>query len=568
MKRLRVLALVCCAILLVSCTSDRLTGFSPAPSTIGTPGAPSASSVPTVLILDGSGSMTETDAPGPRIDAAKTAARALVEALPDTSTIALQTYGITTGSAPEDKADGCRDVTLLLSLRPLDREAMNTAIASIAPSGYTPISLALQTAADQLPADDTAQAIVLVSDGEETCDTPPCDTATQLKQARPGLTISTVGFKVDGAAAEQLRCIAELTGGIYVQAANADQLAARLMATQNIDQANTSLSSTGLGGIDLGTPITEIRDRYPDFPAASNSGTTTVTWIDCDFTFIDGTLNAIAPREGGRTIDGVTIGDSVTKATALYGDPLSTTTDNRDTTTVIFDADPTTDNAYQMTIEGFTDTGATLTGTITSIILCRCKPQANTSPTRPAGVSEATVLNMTFPPGTCGSETRGWKHDVPITVRDGRGEAMTASGEFGGASISGAELAGWLDADGDGTEDAVVAFNCFGSTFAMCCAGRSSNLKFVRVFDFSNPNTPGPIGDTITGGESVERGDSHGRRIDQVRIDGGSLITEEQLIYPHAVESVADLGHPPDATIEVTHQFTDGRWVSTERVIR
>ncbi|UXA20588.1 VWA domain-containing protein [Mycobacterium sp. SMC-4] len=359
---------------------------------------PSASSVPTVLILDGSGSMTETDAPGPRIDAAKTAARALVEALPDASTIALQTYGITTGSAPEDKADGCRDVTLLLSLRPLDREAMNTAIASIAPSGYTPISLALQTAADQLPADDTAQAIVLVSDGEETCDTPPCDTATQLKQARPGLTISTVGFKVDGAAAEQLRCIAELTGGIYVQAANADQLAARLMATQNIDQANTSLSSTGLGGIDLGTPIADIRATHPGFPQASDTGTTTVTWIDCDFTFIDGVLNAIAPRNGGRTIDGVTRGTDIQVMADLYGEPVSV---DAATNTVIYRADGTDRDskaAYRVRVNDFAESAGRVYGRVGTIVLCLCAPQQAGSWTDP-------VVIVT--PGSVGSAKLG-----------------------------------------------------------------------------------------------------------------------------------------------------------------
>ncbi|MCB0928216.1 MAG: VWA domain-containing protein [Mycobacterium sp.] len=200
-------------------------------------------SVPTVLILDASGSMTEADAPGPRIDAAKTAAHGLLKALPDDSTLGLLAYGT----------------------------AMGSAIDAISPSGYTPISRALQTGADALP--DGATAIVLVSDGEDTCDTPPCDTATNLKKTHPGLTISTVGFKVDGTAADQLRCIAETTGGVFVQAANADQLAARLLATQNIDQANQSLSATGIFGINLGTNITDIRTTHPDFPDATTTGT-------------------------------------------------------------------------------------------------------------------------------------------------------------------------------------------------------------------------------------------------------------------------------------------------------
>jgi len=55
--------------------------------------------VPTVLVLDGSGSMSTEDAAGPRIDAAKTAAHTLIGAPPDEASIGLQTYGTTTGFA-------------------------------------------------------------------------------------------------------------------------------------------------------------------------------------------------------------------------------------------------------------------------------------------------------------------------------------------------------------------------------------------------------------------------------------------------------------------------------------
>lgn len=562
MRPSSILVLVACAALLAGCASDRLTGFSPT-----SPTEVPVSTVPTVLILDGSGSMTQPDAPGPRIDAAKAAAHGLIRALPDTATIGLQTYGTTVGSNPEDKSAGCRDVTTLIPLGLLDRDAMNAGVDAISPSGYTPISLALQAAAAQLPADDTPQAVVLVSDGEETCDTPPCDVAAQLKKTHPGLTISTVGFKVDGPAADQLRCIAEGTGGIFVDAANADQLAARLLATQNIDKANNSLSSTGIGGIDLGSSIDEIRTKHGDFPDATSTGTVTVIWHDCDFTFTNGVLDAISPHNGGRTIDGVTAGDPVAKAAELYGNPLTATENGDGTTTVIFDADPHGDSAYRITATDFAEVNGALSGTIKNIVLCRCKPKI---PTKPSGVTEDTVRGMTFPAGACGDSSFGWHNTVPITVRDGEGEARDSSGEFAGASITDPKLVGWLDANGDGTEDAVVAFTCFGSPFDMCCAGRTSMMEFVGVFDFSRPTPPNPVGATIMPGISPVRGQSYGesRRIDQVRIDGSAVITEEKLVYPDTSGATADLGYSPYATIEVTHRFTDGQWVSTERVVR
>ncbi len=326
--------------------------------------------------------MTQADAPGSRIDAAKAAAHGLIDALPDPSMIALETYGTTTGSAEADKAAGCRDVTSLIPLGPLNRAVIGKAIDGIVPSGYTPLSLALQSAADQLPADTTPQAVVLVSDGEDTCDTPPCDTAAQLKKSHPGLTISTVGFKVDGPAADQLRCIADATGGLFVQAANSDQLAARLLATQNLDEAAASLTNTGAFGIRLGTTLADIRAQHPDFPAADQTGAVTVVWRDCDFGFVDGMVDFIRPHNGGRTIDGLAAGASVAEAGQLYGAPLATA-QSGNTTSVIFDADPNADTAYRMDVASFADTNGTLSGTITSITLCRCKPRPSAATSGP-----------------------------------------------------------------------------------------------------------------------------------------------------------------------------------------
>lgn len=330
--------------------------------------------IPTALILDASGSMTETDAPGPRIDAAKDAAVALIDALPGDARVALLTYGTGTGSAEADKPIGCNDVKTLIPLGPLDRTAATAQISAIAPSGYTPISLALHRAADQLPADDSAQAIVLLSDGEDRCDMPPCETAASLKQSRPGLTISTVGFKTDGPASDELACIARVTDGMFVQADNAAQLAARLVAVQNVDHAKTSLTGDGIDGIRLGQPIDEIRANRPDFPAVSTSGEFTVTYIDCDFGFADGVLDSIAPNSGGRTIDGVTVGSELSRMTELYGEPAVVDAADR---RVFYRADPGNRGSrigYRIDVDDFAERGGTVHGTVGRIVLCRCLP--------------------------------------------------------------------------------------------------------------------------------------------------------------------------------------------------
>lgn len=382
----RSLAAVLAGLLLLSaCSADTGSGVDAEPA-----------AVPTVLILDGSGSMNQNDAPGPRMDAAKAAAHELVTAFPDDAIIGLNTYGTATGSAPSDKTASCQDVTTLVPLGPLERAGMDTAIDGIAPSGYTPISLALQSAAKQLPADDSARAIVLVSDGEETCDIPPCDTASQLKEERPGLTISTVGFKVDGPAADQLRCIADVAGGLFVQAANAKQLAARLLATQNIDEANSSLSATGIHGINLGDTVEDIRAKHRDFPDSLSGGRVVLIWRDCDFGFNDGILEYIDPHGRARTIDGIGVGYPVGAATELYGQPLSAVANRDGTIAFSYDADPGGDAAYQITVH----TSGLQTGTIESIVLCRCKPQIAPSSSGPEEIVLKPVdTNGTVMPG-------------------------------------------------------------------------------------------------------------------------------------------------------------------------
>ncbi len=333
--------------------------------------------VPTVLILDASGSMTTPDAPGPRIDAAKTAAKSLATAMPDDAHLALVTYGTGTDSSPQAQTAGCQDVTTLLPLGPLDRPALDTAIDALKPSGYTPISLALEQATGLLPTDGAKQAIVLVSDGEDTCGRPPCDVAAQLHTQHPGLAISTVGFRTDGPASDQLACIANTTGGMFVQADNANQLAARLIATQDIQAAKASLSSTGFNGIDLGTSADDIRKANTDFPDVAATGRVVVVWRDCDFTFLDGVLDAIDPHDGGRTIDGITTGSKVSEAIEFYGQPLGPAQQDAGKDWLTFLADKVKGFGYRMAVDGYNSTGTNATGTITRIVLCRCAPHTN-----------------------------------------------------------------------------------------------------------------------------------------------------------------------------------------------
>ena len=180
---------------------------------------------PVMVVLDASGSMKEqVTGGGTKMVAAKDAVHTLVKQLPDEASMGLAVYGTATGSSEAEKAAGCKDVKVVHDVGPLDRSALNTAVDGVRPRGYTPIGQSLRTAADALPAEGP-RSIVLVSDGEDTCAPPdPCEVAEELAQRGVDLRIHAVGFDVDGAARQQLSCVAQVTGGEYVDAKDAGSL--------------------------------------------------------------------------------------------------------------------------------------------------------------------------------------------------------------------------------------------------------------------------------------------------------------------------------------------------------
>ncbi|MHC1788625.1 vWA domain-containing protein [Solidesulfovibrio sp.] len=183
------------------------------------------------LVLDASGSMAARLPSGERkIDAAKKAVTDILAGLPVADAVALRVYGHQSETARRD----CLDTALLVPFGPAgqSRPAATTALADVAPRGYTPITYALKRAAEDfkgLPAGP--HRIVLISDGKETCPGDPCALAAALAKADAELVIHVVGFAVDAAAGSQLQCIAEATGGTYHGAQNAAELAAALAQT-------------------------------------------------------------------------------------------------------------------------------------------------------------------------------------------------------------------------------------------------------------------------------------------------------------------------------------------------
>ncbi len=179
------------------------------------------------IVLDVSGSMRSSLGSQVKIDAAKSAIRQTVAGLPDGSVVALRYYGHRV--AQERKDESCRDTELVVQFQPLDKPRFLSALDKAVPRGQTPIAYSLQQAAQDFGApSDEERAMILVSDGIETCGGDPLATVRDLTAKGFKVKVHTIGFDVDAAARAQLEAISGATGGEYFDARSASALAETL----------------------------------------------------------------------------------------------------------------------------------------------------------------------------------------------------------------------------------------------------------------------------------------------------------------------------------------------------
>ena len=193
-----------------------------------------ATQVNVELIMDSSGSMAaQTDDGEPRIDAAKRVLNQVIDAIPVDRAelnVGFRVFGHQGDNTEAGRAESCQSSDLTVPVDGVDPDALREQVANYAPVGWTPIGLSLERAAADFPAasETVTNAIILVTDGLETCDSDPCAIATALKESDAAVTVYVVGLGLD---AEELRitgCIAENTGGQIVGAQNAGELSAAL----------------------------------------------------------------------------------------------------------------------------------------------------------------------------------------------------------------------------------------------------------------------------------------------------------------------------------------------------
>jgi len=182
-----------------------------------------------VLVMDVSGSMGESVGTRTRSEAANEAFDALLESLDqDTSMgLVLMPGGCSALIRTSEPAP------LSTSLKQSYEDAVDNSTVTRAPgfgAPATPVGGTLALTAELFAAEAAAKTIVLISDGEEGCGQPPCDVASELVDQDFDVQVEAIGFQISDAGADQLRCVAETTGGSYHDITDADDLEDALRA--------------------------------------------------------------------------------------------------------------------------------------------------------------------------------------------------------------------------------------------------------------------------------------------------------------------------------------------------
>lgn len=113
----------------------------------------------------------------------------------------------------------------------VDKVALTTQVDALQPVGWTPLGYALQQAANdftQPASEGVVNAIIMVTDGLETCGADPAAIAAELKSSPAGITTHVIGFGTTPDELAILQGITQASGGQLLGSTNAGQLMSSL----------------------------------------------------------------------------------------------------------------------------------------------------------------------------------------------------------------------------------------------------------------------------------------------------------------------------------------------------
>ncbi len=177
-----------------------------------------------IIVLDASGSMWGQIDGQPKLEIARQTLRTVLQTIPADMELGLLAYG-------HREKGNCADIELVVPPTSGAGGSITAAADTMKFLGKTPLSASVRQAAEALRYTEDKATVILITDGLETCNADPCAVGTELEQAGVDFTAHVVGFGLTAEEGRQVACLAENTGGKYIQASDAGALKDALIET-------------------------------------------------------------------------------------------------------------------------------------------------------------------------------------------------------------------------------------------------------------------------------------------------------------------------------------------------
>lgn len=177
-----------------------------------------------LFIVDFSNSMTEKLNGTKKINMVLDTMQDLLPKLPVSKRVGLRVYGHKGGYMMPGMA--CKASSLIVPMTKGSAPAIQSALFSLKPTGWTPITYSLKQAVNcDFAGVPGKKRIILLTDGGENCDESPCDYVMELQKTRQDIFIDVIAFNIyDQEANNQLKCTALVTSGKFYSANTAAEL--------------------------------------------------------------------------------------------------------------------------------------------------------------------------------------------------------------------------------------------------------------------------------------------------------------------------------------------------------
>lgn len=205
--------------------------------------APAFGSAATMIVLDSSGSMWGQIDGRPKREIAREALQKMLPNISPGGDIGLVAYG-------HRREGDCSDIEILHEALPGERDALIDTANGLNALGKTPLTEAVRVAAQSLSIEENRASVILVTDGLETCNADPCALGEELESKGVDFTAHVIGFGLTQSEGQQVACLADATGGLYLEARNADDLEDAFEVVADSDTLPVEVESTASAMVD------------------------------------------------------------------------------------------------------------------------------------------------------------------------------------------------------------------------------------------------------------------------------------------------------------------------------